>query len=98
MATQISRNDPCPCGSGLKYKKCCLGKAAPLKGRRLIWTLAPFSAAIIAAVLLGVFFGFKSGLAAGAGLLLLAGVLVVVRGAPSSRATRGSPSDINFGK
>lgn len=22
------RNDPCPCGSGLKYKKCCLGKRA----------------------------------------------------------------------
>jgi uncharacterized protein len=21
------RNDPCPCGSGQKYKKCCLGKA-----------------------------------------------------------------------
>ena len=21
----ISRNDPCVCGSGLKYKKCCLG-------------------------------------------------------------------------
>jgi hypothetical protein len=21
-----SRNDPCPCGSGKKYKKCCLGK------------------------------------------------------------------------
>ena len=20
------RNDPCPCGSGLKYKKCCLNK------------------------------------------------------------------------
>lgn len=20
----IGRNDPCPCGSGLKYKKCCL--------------------------------------------------------------------------
>jgi len=19
------RNDPCPCGSGKKYKKCCLG-------------------------------------------------------------------------
>lgn len=24
--TAIGRNDPCPCGSGLKYKKCCLGK------------------------------------------------------------------------
>jgi uncharacterized protein YecA (UPF0149 family) len=22
----IGRNDPCPCGSGLKYKKCCIGK------------------------------------------------------------------------
>ena len=22
---QIGRNDPCPCGSGKKYKKCCLG-------------------------------------------------------------------------
>lgn len=22
----ISRNDMCPCGSGLKYKKCCLNK------------------------------------------------------------------------
>ncbi len=23
---QAGRNDPCPCGSGRKYKKCCLGK------------------------------------------------------------------------
>ena len=22
---KVGRNDPCPCGSGLKYKKCCLG-------------------------------------------------------------------------
>jgi len=22
-AAKIGRNDPCPCGSGLKYKKCC---------------------------------------------------------------------------
>ncbi|MEQ6378204.1 SEC-C metal-binding domain-containing protein [Bacillaceae bacterium S4-13-56] len=22
----VGRNDPCPCGSGKKYKKCCLGK------------------------------------------------------------------------
>lgn len=21
--TKIGRNDPCPCGSGKKYKKCC---------------------------------------------------------------------------
>ena len=22
----VGRNDPCPCGSGKKYKKCCLNK------------------------------------------------------------------------
>ncbi len=25
-APKIGRNDPCPCGSGKKHKKCCLGK------------------------------------------------------------------------
>ena len=24
-APKVGRNDPCPCGSGKKYKKCCLG-------------------------------------------------------------------------
>ena len=26
MNDKVGRNDPCPCGSGLKYKKCCLLK------------------------------------------------------------------------
>jgi SWIM/SEC-C metal-binding protein len=26
-APRIGRNEPCPCGSGKKYKKCCEGKA-----------------------------------------------------------------------
>ena len=25
-STKVGRNDPCPCGSGKKYKKCCGGK------------------------------------------------------------------------
>lgn len=25
-APKVGRNDPCPCGSGRKYKKCCLGR------------------------------------------------------------------------
>jgi tetratricopeptide (TPR) repeat protein len=28
-APKIGRNDPCPCGSGKKFKKCCAGKVAP---------------------------------------------------------------------
>lgn len=30
---QIGRNDPCPCGSGKKYKKCCLAQEAAAAGR-----------------------------------------------------------------
>jgi hypothetical protein len=30
---QIGRNDSCPCGSGKKYKRCCLGKDLPLLTR-----------------------------------------------------------------
>ena len=26
--TKVGRNDPCPCGSGKKYKKCCLAKTS----------------------------------------------------------------------
>ena len=25
---KIGRNDPCPCGSGKKYKQCCAGKTS----------------------------------------------------------------------
>jgi uncharacterized protein len=27
ITVKTGRNDPCPCGSGKKYKKCCMGKA-----------------------------------------------------------------------
>ena len=26
-APEVGRNTPCPCGSGLKFKRCCLGKS-----------------------------------------------------------------------
>jgi len=29
MNHRIGRNDSCPCGSGKKYKKCCLGSREP---------------------------------------------------------------------
>jgi SEC-C motif-containing protein len=33
--SQISRNAPCPCGSGEKYKRCCLKKDEELKQQAL---------------------------------------------------------------
>ncbi len=29
MSKKIGRNDPCPCGSGKKYKSCCWKKDQP---------------------------------------------------------------------
>ena len=32
---KIGRNTPCPCGSGKKYKRCCLSKEKEMKKRKL---------------------------------------------------------------
>jgi len=37
MPEKIGRNDPCPCGSGKKYKNCCMGK----DGQKLAELLDP---------------------------------------------------------
>jgi len=31
IGKKIARNEPCPCGSGKKYKQCC-GKSGPKRG------------------------------------------------------------------
>lgn len=33
-ARKVGRNGPCPCGSGKKFKKCCMGRAASASERR----------------------------------------------------------------
>ena len=36
--TRIGRNDPCPCGSGRKFKKCCAGKQVrPVKDLKALY-------------------------------------------------------------
>lgn len=34
VAEKVGRNDPCPCGSGRKFKKCCEGKGAAVAPQR----------------------------------------------------------------
>jgi SEC-C motif/Protein of unknown function (DUF2384) len=36
-APKVGRNDPCPCGSGKKYKRCCLAKAQAAPVEDLAW-------------------------------------------------------------
>ncbi|MGH7436820.1 MAG: SEC-C metal-binding domain-containing protein [Polyangiaceae bacterium] len=28
-ATRVGRNQPCPCGSGKKFKRCCIDRTTP---------------------------------------------------------------------
>ncbi len=34
MNAKVGRNDPCPCGSGKKYKNCCIQKNKAPTGRK----------------------------------------------------------------
>ena len=53
MSTTVGRNDPCPCGSGLKYKQCHEGKVnLNLKGGRG-WVLGAVAIAVVALVAWG---------------------------------------------
>jgi hypothetical protein len=38
---KISRNDPCPCGSGKKFKHCCMGKGIDWQARQVLPKLTP---------------------------------------------------------
>ncbi len=39
MPSPLSRNGPCPCGSRIKYKKCCLTKTGAVNERHLLVTM-----------------------------------------------------------
>lgn len=44
MSEKVGRNDPCPCGSGKKFKQCCLNKTGGSGVRRklqAVWVNKP---------------------------------------------------------
>ena len=54
MTTQeqtLSRNAPCPCGSGKKYKHCCLGKPIATSKTRIRLIVAVAAMVIIGGAL-----------------------------------------------
>ena len=94
----ISRNSPCECGSGKKYKHCCLGKVESTK-----MTLSkPFLGALGAAVVAGIVCGALYGWGAGAKVAVIGIVVVGVGGVlikpPAKNRDRDSGSNIDFGR
>lgn len=96
----ISRNAPCPCGSGKKYKQCCLGKSPAAMGggaRTLPLVLALVAlAGVGAGVAVGLRSGLSTGVSVGAGTLILIGLFWLLRDPPPPGGNK-DPGAINFG-
>jgi hypothetical protein len=51
----VGRNEPCPCGSGKKYKRCCALKKDDLTLGSRLWL-----GAIVVMLLIGAYFALTS--------------------------------------
>ena len=100
MTEEPTRNSPCPCGSGIKYKHCCLGKPAQSSGKKKIKIISLGLALvpIIVGVAGSYYWGWETaaqisvgGIMAGLGYLILAKP-------PSADRNRSSGGNIDFGK
>jgi hypothetical protein len=106
---KIGRNAPCPCGSGKKYKLCCLGNATPVADpdapdgvvmkppldKRI--PLAIGTAIVAAAIALALLWDPDKGMAIGLAALLGLGIWVVSRQPPTSRGRGDGGAAIGFG-
>lgn len=94
----IGRNDPCPCGSGKKYKRCCLGKGDPAERERSRRFLFAALGVVILAFAIGFFAGQTAGLVTGGAGLLLLGVALWLTAPPPRNPSGTDPGAINFGR
>ena len=94
--TAIHRNDPCPCGSGKKYKRCCLPKGGVETSRRPRNAGILFAVVVLAVIVLWAVVGKSAAAIAGA-LGLVAVVAYWLLSDPPPPATGGNPGAINFG-
>jgi hypothetical protein len=96
MAADVGRNDPCPCGSGQKYKACCMGATKKGLSRRAVVALTIAGVGLIAAVVLGLTVSGDAASLTGAVAILAAVAWFFFAEPPSSKGS-GNPGAINFG-
>jgi len=93
----VARNDPCPCGSGKKYKKCCLGKEDGATRRLQARALLIGGSLLVLAVVLWVTVGPALGKVMAGLAVVSAGAYLLFADPPSSKGG-GSPGAIRFGR
>ena len=94
--SDINRNDPCPCGSGKKYKQCCLGTAASGFDRKARIASSIAAIALIIAAILYATVGRDAAILVAALGVLGAGAWWLFSDPPSSKGS-GDPGAISYG-
>ncbi len=94
----VGRNEPCPCGSGKKYKHCHerTGGIAHRRARTLLLALAAL--ALVIGVVIGIFTGPRNGALSAACGLVIAGVVASIADRPPPSGGHKDPGSINFGR
>jgi hypothetical protein len=106
---KISRNAPCPCGSGDKYKNCHLGKPLPgeegsveEKADVIIeqkkWALALAVVGIGIAIAAGFWRDPFSGIVVGTAWAMGSVVFLTLRRPPPVKDSAGNPAGLDFGR
>lgn len=95
---EVGRNEPCPCGSGKKYKQCCRGKGDPETQARIRKYLLLTTVVVVAAVACGIFVSPEIGLLVGGVGLAAVAVAMWIGAPPPKSSGGGSPGAINFGR
>ena len=92
------RNESCPCGSGKKYKNCCLGGDGieTERRQRLTWIAVAIVAGL--AILSGVIFSQGMGITVAALGLAAIGAWLWLTDKPPASGSGSDPSAINFGR
>lgn len=83
----VARNEPCPCGSGAKYKKCCLGIEEALENRQRQKIVRGAVVLVVATAL--TFFLAGPGVGSAVGLALFGvaiGYMLIADGPDASKA------------
>lgn len=95
---EVSRNAPCPCGSGEKYKRCCLGvdQGPGLRIRKGPLTLALVGLAV--AIVLLFTHGTDTAGPVAVGAMLVAIGWAVFTDPPPPKGGSGDPAGMNFGR
>ena len=98
LAATPTRNAPCPCGSGRKYKQCCMhAEADPAAHMDLRGAGVASFAALVVCIVIGFFAGTDYGLGAAGVAVLGIGAWLVIRHPPPPRSGGDHPASINFG-